>query len=232
MAEKKVKSVPVVKEADRDVWSALSDFQSQMKPLPRNGKGSINGKEYSWVTLDDLVEGTRELLRKNGLVISQALDEKQNLVTVLHHIASLSDITSVFPLGIPSNIQELGARITYLRRYEMTALLGISAETDVDGAAPKPASTATATVENFKSKDLPPKEPNTKGGEISESKLAPVSQNLQKARDAVESCENPDALELFKEKVAKSTRFNDSEKQILFEDITRKEEEFGIVHTD
>lgn len=116
----------------KNVREALMLFQRESIVLARNGKGkSMSGKEYKYVTLDDLIESVRPSLDKFGMGFTQIVDGDQ-LVTEVFHVESDTSIVSKLSLGKPSAMQDLGGRITYARRYSLTAILGLSAEEDID----------------------------------------------------------------------------------------------------
>jgi hypothetical protein len=68
---------------------------------------------------------------ENGLAITQMMDGKQ-LVTLLSHTSG-EYISTTSEIPAYSNAQQLGSALTYLRRYTVQALAGISADDDDDG---------------------------------------------------------------------------------------------------
>lgn len=126
-----VSGTPVVYTSVRQ---ALFAFQGEQITLPRTGNGkSQKGTDYKYVTLDVLIERVIPILQKYRLGFAQVV-QGDKLVTELFHADSDTSIISEIPLGKPDNIQDLGGRITYLKRYALTALLGLSAEEDIDAS--------------------------------------------------------------------------------------------------
>lgn len=119
-----------------DVYKALFQFQQRRLSLPRNGRGIVNNRAYSYVTLDDLINGIRPHLEECELVFAQVILKTQ-LITALVHAPTGTKIESELELGAASNMQDYGSRITYARRYALTALLGLNAEEDVDATGSK-----------------------------------------------------------------------------------------------
>lgn len=124
------------------IAKALSDAQAVMKPPKKGktakipGKDGRQGYDYSYADLADVIECYREPLSKHGLALTQPLrlqDGHMVLETKLMH-SSGEWISSEFPIPTYQRPQEQGSALTYARRYAVTALLGIAAEDDDDGA--------------------------------------------------------------------------------------------------
>lgn len=86
-------------------------------------------------------------MKKNGLGFTQVFDHLENgssLVTHIFHIESGETLSS--ELKIPTNVvlakmnefQVLGSGITYLRRYALSAILGLVTDKDTDAGETKP----------------------------------------------------------------------------------------------
>ncbi len=91
-----------------------------------------------FVSLDHLIAKTRPVLNKHGLAITQApthIDGNPALATTIYHESGES-ATDTMPLLLGgSDMQKLGAALTYARRYAWAAALGISSDEDDDGNA-------------------------------------------------------------------------------------------------
>lgn len=124
---------------------ALSKAQSAFLPLKKDGKveiGMKNGEKYGYkyATLAACFESTRKALADNELALTQVLESRAEglvLITRLIH-SSGGEIASTMRVPIDEGarnfIQGMGSSITYIRRYSYSALLGISADEDDDGA--------------------------------------------------------------------------------------------------
>lgn len=200
---KKITTLKKEKEIETtDINDALFGLQSENLIIPRNGKGVINGREYRYATLDDVITIIRPVMQKYGMIFTQ-IPTDGNLVTTITHIKSKTSIDSKIELGSPTSSQDLGARITYLRRYSLTAMLGLSTEEDVDAS----------------NKDLKPVAPPIKTQtpvvnptqQTSNEKSGPH----QKAELAVLTCKTIEAMELIQAQIEKSTKLKDEEKKDL-----------------
>ena len=98
------------------------------------------GYNYRYVTLDNIIETSREHLKKNGLAVTQfpiASPGNLGVITILLHTSG-QFIRARFMMPIPglsgTNVtQNAGAAITYARRYALSAVLCVAADEDTDG---------------------------------------------------------------------------------------------------
>jgi ERF superfamily len=117
-----------------ELAAALSKCQSELKPVPKATKGHFKG---GYADLTDCWENCREALTKNGLSVSQQIDEVNDRIvmhtTLLH--SSGQWISSTMPIicKTPDDIQKIGSSLTYTRRYMLCSILGISPTEDDDG---------------------------------------------------------------------------------------------------
>jgi hypothetical protein len=123
----------------------LIKAQGELKDAEKTGMNPHFGHGYS--TLQDIFEVIKPVLQTNGLGFMQSpeagSDEKVRSLKVTTRIFHTSgewvesDISVDLSQAGP---QALGSAITYLRRYSITALLGVASEEDDDGnkATPKP----------------------------------------------------------------------------------------------
>jgi hypothetical protein len=116
--------------------TALAKAQGEMSVASKDTKGY----NYKYADLASVWEACRDPLSRNGLAVTQI--ETQNelgdvLVTILGH-ASGQWIRSVMvirvkPAGKMNELQERGSVLTYLRRYSLSAIVGIAPAEDDDG---------------------------------------------------------------------------------------------------
>jgi hypothetical protein len=115
---------------------ALVKAQGKLHNLGKNAKGY----GYEYLTLDKLIDETRGVLAECGLAILQPMavvDDRPAVKTVLLH-ESGEMIEGTYPITAVTmkqcnNAQEMGAAVTYARRYGLAAMLNI-AQADDDGA--------------------------------------------------------------------------------------------------
>ncbi len=112
--------------------AALAKAQGEFAPITRSREVKAGQYSFTYAPLDEVLESTRAALVSNGLALTQLL-AGDNLVTTLIHSSSEWVSSSVSILPIPVKIQELGSRLTYLRRYSVAAILGVAPEEDDDG---------------------------------------------------------------------------------------------------
>jgi hypothetical protein len=142
-------------ELGQDLAAALVQAQSEFPTIPKNKTADAGKYSYKYADLPDILDAIRPVLKKHGLAVIQAPDGDV-LVTVIIHESGQS-ISGRIPLPTGKSPQELGSWLTYLRRYSLTAMLGIAADEDDDAGsaqaahaarkAPPKATTSGSTVE-------------------------------------------------------------------------------------
>ena len=114
----------------------LINAQSEIGTLPKDKQGY----GYNYTDFDTVVKTVKPILKKNHLGFCQLLDTKDNgkngITTILFHESGES-FQSWFelPVGQVSKVacQNMGASITYIKRYALCAILGCSSDEDTDG---------------------------------------------------------------------------------------------------
>ena len=124
------------------IAAALVSALSQLRNPPRNRSVEVStkgGGKYSfrYATLDKILDMARPVLAAEGLALFQPISTNEKgglvLVTRLLHRSGEWMETSI-PLPTPGgDPQSFGSAVTYLRRYAVTALLGIASDEDDDG---------------------------------------------------------------------------------------------------
>jgi len=142
---------------------ALVEFH---KTVPSINK-TANAQYGKFADLETVLSTVTPHLIKNGLVISQAFEPSEGidpiLVTRLLHVSG-AELVSRLPmiLGKSHNpLHSFGASCTYLKRYALLAMLGLTADMDMDGdfadekPAAKPKPKQSASVEGVSTVDQP-----------------------------------------------------------------------------
>lgn len=126
-------------EQINELATSLSKMQGAVGPVVKNKTAKIFSKRtntsfsYSYADLAGIWETIRRPLSDAGLSICQTFADNM-IITILMH-SSGQWIKSALPInGMSLPPQELGSEITYMRRYGLTSILGISADEDEDGA--------------------------------------------------------------------------------------------------
>jgi len=144
---------------------ALVNFHKTVPAINKTAKAQYG----NFADLETVLSTVTPHLIKNGLTVSQGFepgkDNNPVLVTQLLHVSG-AQLISRLPMVVGGRgknpLHDFGGSCTYSRRYSLLAILGLTADMDVDGdfadpaesaakAAPKPA----AKVEGIADKDQP-----------------------------------------------------------------------------
>jgi hypothetical protein len=142
--------------------TALSKAQGDFPAVQMNSTNPFFHSKYA--DLGSVVQASKAILAKYELSFSQIVfndDLRVGVTTVLMH-SSGQWISSSMSLPLPpgetktnSLAQAVGGLITYMRRYALSAILGISTEEDKDGNDRKSkASAASQDEEKTPERDL------------------------------------------------------------------------------
>ena len=108
------------------------------KTVPAIGK-TANAQYGKFADLETVLSTVTPHLIKNGLVISQTFEPSEGvdpiLVTKLLHVSG-AELVSRLPMIIGKGrnaLHDFGGSCTYLKRYALLALLGLTADMDMDG---------------------------------------------------------------------------------------------------
>jgi hypothetical protein len=118
----------------KNLAKSLSKFHDLMGGLEKDGNNPFFKSKY--VTLDNILVAIKKPLKEAGLVFVQTpsnLSGQPALCTVLIDIESGEKYEDVTPVILAKqDPQAQGSAITYMRRYALTAMLGLNTETDDD----------------------------------------------------------------------------------------------------
>ena len=108
------------------------------KTVPAISK-TANAQYGKFADLETVLSTVTPHLIKNGLVITQLFEPSEGvdpiLVTKLLHISG-AELTSRLPMVVGKGrnpLHDFGGSCTYLKRYALLALLGLTADMDMDG---------------------------------------------------------------------------------------------------
>ena len=125
----------------KNLFKALATFQQE---VPVIHKGT-SGYGYTYADLPAIFEVINPLLKKHGLGFTQLICG-QSVKTIVFHAESGEQLecSTEIPQGVQlkgmNDFQVLGSAITYIRRYALSAALGLVTDKDTDAAgeqAPK-----------------------------------------------------------------------------------------------
>jgi len=124
----------------KELILALSKAQGEFDDPKKNKEAPIKGvskagKEYSYTykyaDLAEIRKATQTALTKYELAICSTFGSNTITTTLAHSSGQVKE--SVLPLNTSKAPQALGSDITYFRRYQVCAMLGIAADEDDDG---------------------------------------------------------------------------------------------------
>lgn len=119
----------------KNLFKKIADFQQE---VPVIHKGT-QGYGYSYADLPTIFEKINPLLKKYGLGFTQLLSGS-SIKTIIFDVESGEQLESIadIPQGVNlkgmNDFQVLGSAITYIRRYALSAALGLVTDIDTDAA--------------------------------------------------------------------------------------------------
>src|SRR5690606_30175798 len=122
-------------ESIANIAAALVGFQSEVANPEKKGINPHFKSKYA--ELDEIINTIRPTLEKNGLAFIQNPiheDGKVGVYTLLIHKSG--EFIQFDPVMIPlqkATPHQVGAALTYAKRYSLSSALGIAAEEDADG---------------------------------------------------------------------------------------------------
>mgnify|MGYP003120222292 FL=1 len=149
------------------VLQAIEDARQEFLPLQKSGVNNFfkksNGEGHFYSTLDNIFDACMPALSryKLSIVYQTRILETNNgnenvLTTIITHLPSTQFIMSANSLGNSAKTQDVGSAITYLRRYQVQAMLNLEADFDDDGNTADGNKTGEANIlENKEKVDLP-----------------------------------------------------------------------------
>lgn len=124
-----------------ELFAALAKAQGMLSAPPKNREVEVFSRrtqskyKFKYATLDAIIDHVRKPLTENGLWFVQTLqngDGRYKLITRLTH-SSGQYIESETPLLVDAaDNQAFGSALSYMRRYALSAILGVAADDDDD----------------------------------------------------------------------------------------------------
>lgn len=116
----------------KEISTALIKFQSKLKPIGKDSENPFFKSNY--LSLSGILENVIPLLASCDLAVIQPMKITDNgtvLITKIIH-SSGEFINSEMPLPMLQDPQKQGSLITYYKRYQLQAMLGIASQDDDD----------------------------------------------------------------------------------------------------
>ena len=123
-------------ESIAELLAALAEVQSELPTMPK----SSQAYGYKYTDLDTITQTIKPILSKHGIGYMQSVGGlAENALTLTTRIFSkkgeyIEDTAALPTITSAKNnaAQTLGMSITYMRRYALCAMLGITSDEDVD----------------------------------------------------------------------------------------------------
>lgn len=130
---------------------ALAKAQAAIKPAAKDAENPHFRSRYA--DLPSVWEACRKPLTDNGLSVVQMPVDAENgrvgLTTILLHSSGEFISSTVSTALTKQDAQGIGSALTYLRRYALSAIVGVVADEDDDGnAASRPAQNGAANYQS------------------------------------------------------------------------------------
>lgn len=134
----------------KELFKALASFQQEVPTIHKGTKGY----GYSYADLPTIFEVINPLMQKHGLGFTQTVNGTQLCTTIFHvksgeSMEGCADIPQNVALKGMNDFQVLGSAITYMRRYQLSAMLGLVTDKDTDAGGqqvPKQPTKQTVTI--------------------------------------------------------------------------------------
>lgn len=134
-AEQAKKDEPEVMAPLFEAWAKA---QAEFKTVKATSRVAFKNVDFKFAPLSDILAAVRPALNKYGLTLTQQTKHIPfgnangvKIVTTLLHESGVSYTIQSVPVFYNVNdIKNLGAQVTYLRRYEVKTLLGIEADSE------------------------------------------------------------------------------------------------------
>lgn len=178
----------------------LSDLAKAQAEFPTLLKDK-NGYNYKYTDLDTVISTLRPILAKHNIGFMQTLTTTGNgmsaMTTRLFNAAGewLEDTTPLPGISLAKGnaAQNLGAAITYMKRYTLCAMLGVSCDEDPDGK-PDGNPDFNARNQNNKNNQKEAPKPQKKG-----PAGGPDTPEQQKRIKELLATKSPSGVEIFKD---------------------------------
>lgn len=199
---------------------AYANLQTQITGVAKSGTNPHFGNKYT--TLESVIDYLKPVLSAAGFTVMQSLDTlggDQAVSTRLVHVESGEWIQceNFCPIKDPSNPQHLGSAITYLRRYQLKTICGMS-EVDDDGnqGAGRSETNSRSAKPGQASLSKTFDKPKAK------AKVKPKTE-FDKLRETLFRLDNIERIESARAYIGKEKKFSPAEKKAGFEILDIRE---------
>lgn len=117
----------------KELAAALVNFQKEVPTIKKDGTNPHFQSKFA--SLESIITTIKPTLSSNNLAVSQFPTGDDELVTILMHQSGQYIRTTVKISPQQRTPQGVGSAITYMRRYALSAVLGLATDEDDDGNA-------------------------------------------------------------------------------------------------
>lgn len=122
-----------------EVAKDLLELVNSLKGFAKSKEVKYGSTSFHYTPLDDLLEKIKESKKFSLLQPIYQVDGVACIENILVHESGAEIKSGAYPLLINgSKMQDMGAVITYSRRYSLSSFLGIATEEDNDATDQKP----------------------------------------------------------------------------------------------
>lgn len=122
-----------------ELLAALVEVQSELPTMPKDSQAY----GYKYANLDTITQAIKPILHKHGVAYLQSVGVGESGLTLTTRVFNKSgqwiEDTALLPViaNTKNNAaQTLGMSITYMKRYSLCAMLGITSDEDTDANVP------------------------------------------------------------------------------------------------
>ena len=170
-----------------ELLAALVEVQSELQTIQKGETAQGSKFSYKYASLDTIVQEIKPILHKHGVAYMQSVGGLNvnglTLTTrIFNNKGQYIEDTAALPVinGGSNAAQALGMSITYMRRYALTAMLGITSDEDTDantnGMTAKPQAPAPQPPKQAAKPKKPAQEAELKGGASTEAEKARIKE--------------------------------------------------------
>ena len=121
----------ITSESTTKIVGALLIFNKEMGVVGKTSKNPFFKSNYA--DLPTILKATKEPLEKSGLTLSHFPVGDNRLVTRLSHLSGEFYQSMSYMKSVKDTPQDRGSVLTYMMRYAVGAVLGLSIDKDDDG---------------------------------------------------------------------------------------------------
>ncbi len=181
-------------ESISGLLKALCECQAELPTMPKD----TDGYGYKYTNLDTIVATIKPILAKHGLgyiqPITTAFLEGQKPCTaittrIFNKDGEFIEDTAALPeisVGKTNAAQNMGAAITYMRRYGLCSMLGITSDEDVDGNV-----ATNNQVQQQPQRTQPQKQPQRANGPVGGHDTKEQAETIKNLLGACDNAGNP-----------------------------------------